>query len=204
VNGRILSDRDGLVVELNHSLSVEDGRFVLAHELAHLIVDRRVRQTDPRHPNRDRSPWAYGRGEQLCDLAAEEILLPADWLRRELGEGKVQLEKAVAVATELTLRPTLVVRRAIRLGMWNARMVVWRLMRNRLLPIETWPSKGPGDLTDLEPSDWSRWFSLDWLAGGVVATAPITIRYSGEVVTYKAQGVMLENQRALGVLIFRE
>jgi hypothetical protein len=76
--GRLLRARGGYAVEINDQLQKRDYRFVLAHEIAHILL------TDTLFAGLNRRQLGYSRIEKLCDFGAREILLPLKSVRGEL------------------------------------------------------------------------------------------------------------------------
>lgn len=72
IHGRIDARYGRLRIEVSDRLQGFAKRFTIAHELAHVVLGDR-----PRH-------LSYERFEQLCDVCADELLLPDQFLREVL------------------------------------------------------------------------------------------------------------------------
>ncbi|HYU09033.1 MAG TPA: ImmA/IrrE family metallo-endopeptidase, partial [Gemmatimonadales bacterium] len=67
-------------IEIEKTLDESEKTFVLAHEIAHLILENLVPTP---HPSIRAAigTFSYTEIERLCDICAEELLLPLEWLR---------------------------------------------------------------------------------------------------------------------------
>src|SRR6266478_923767 len=68
MRGRLVRAMPGYMVEINEELDVHDQRFVLAHEITHVLLNDQMSSAAAR--------FGYNRIERLCDFGATEILLP--------------------------------------------------------------------------------------------------------------------------------
>jgi hypothetical protein len=92
--GRLMRGRGGYEVEVNQSLDSGDQRFVLAHEITHLLLGELL--SDETGERR-----SYNRIEALCDYGAREILLPMNSVRYELRQHHtISLTDFAAIAQE--------------------------------------------------------------------------------------------------------
>ncbi len=101
MRGRIVREGTGIIAELNEMLPPREQRFVLAHEIAHILLARDLDSAGARSvfgPTTSQKSYRYV--EQLCDYAAREILLPENAIRKELKLRPLSLEMAVAMAEE--------------------------------------------------------------------------------------------------------
>ena len=85
--------RGGFEVEVNQNLDKDDQRFVLAHEITHVLLGGLLSD--------ERGRRGYNRIEALCDYGAREILLPKSTVRYELGHHQtICLSDFAAIAKE--------------------------------------------------------------------------------------------------------
>jgi|HubBroStandDraft_1064217.scaffolds.fasta_scaffold49733_1 hypothetical protein len=73
-SGELRRDGSGYVIVYAADLSIPRRRFTIAHELAHVVIDR----TGPN------APRAGKELERLCDLIAAELLMPAPIFRAQM------------------------------------------------------------------------------------------------------------------------
>src|SRR5437762_73674 len=85
MRGRLVREPFGIRAELNQQLSLREQRFVLAHEVAHILLARDLKNGGARNVfGSTRTTSSYRYVEQLCDFAAREILIPENAIRKEL------------------------------------------------------------------------------------------------------------------------
>ena len=101
MRGRIVRESFGIVAELNQLLSWREQRFVLAHEIAHILLARDLTNAGPESIfGSTRAKNSYSYVERLCDFAAREILIPENAIRKELKSRPFSLDFAVTLAAE--------------------------------------------------------------------------------------------------------
>jgi Zn-dependent peptidase ImmA (M78 family) len=126
--GRLLREPLGLVIEVNRSLSPEDRRFVIGHEIAHLLLERDSIDQSSRQlrGRRTRHALSYEQVERLCDFGAREILIPLSTLRYELRKSEPNLETVATIAKEANCSIHLVAERISEpYGIWGEVTFVW-------------------------------------------------------------------------------
>lgn len=126
--GRLRMTSEGLVVEVDCDLTVFDSQLAVAHELAHVILEGEdlVDRARLGYTPRALDPEGLAELERLCDLAAEEILLPAGWVRDRVGLARPALSRAQAIADESGCPVTFVVGRLVQLGRWTVALYALR------------------------------------------------------------------------------
>jgi hypothetical protein len=99
MRGRLLSERGATVAEIDQKLSSRRQRFVLAHEITHLLLSRdlQLKGTTAIYGSNRRS---YTNVEHLCDFGAREILLPEIAVRNEVKAKSLSLALVLAIAEE--------------------------------------------------------------------------------------------------------
>lgn len=134
--GRLIIGNDGFVVELSPTRKYPAPwfRFNLAHEMAHTLFYNieswpplRTIYVEP--GNRDL--------EWLCWLVARCLLIPADWLRRQiesypkLGSKKFSIKVLYQLEQDFAVPWQIVAERLIQdLGLWNCILLKFTLSRN--------------------------------------------------------------------------
>jgi hypothetical protein len=122
INGRVVSTGAGRVIEIDDLLTEERARFVLAHELSHLILE-----ASPSFRSTPTSSDDYLRLEADCDAAAAELVAPTVLLGAEFGEQPPSLDDALRFAEGHTIEVQLLLGRLIDLGFWKARAIIWKV-----------------------------------------------------------------------------
>lgn len=137
MRGRITIENGEVVAEINDRTSEFTARFTLAHELAHVILEKE-RIADLRI-NNDVTPRqiAYDLIEKLCNIAAGEILLPDDWLLDRAQCQHPGLELVCALAREVECSVVFVAGRLSEL--WNVRFLIWKRSNDKMEVRETIP-----------------------------------------------------------------
>ncbi len=128
ITGRLVREPRGLVAEINTDLSPRDRRFVLAHEVAHLILERDAINSASQRLQRagQSTGLGYKQVESLCDYGAREILLPAASLRAELKKHKPDLKVVSAIADEAQCSAEVVAGRICEpFGPWEGISFLW-------------------------------------------------------------------------------
>jgi hypothetical protein len=204
--GRLLAQGGQLVMDVRVTDSPFEQRYTIAHELSHVIIKpERLRlaaatgvvvRPETRHE--------FAELEDLCDVGAEEILLPRLWFEERLGNlDKASLEVAARIARESACDVDFVVRRAIDLG-WRAWLVWWRSEipgRVRAVPILTYRDKGAAFLAancDRTPDLVTRALSSDGVHEGV-----LRLNMFENEVAYRAQVVAVSKDTALSLLLLQ-
>jgi hypothetical protein len=122
MRGRVLTSSSGIEIEVNEDLDEPTQQFTIAHEIAHLILEKQriaVALTEGQNVKRY---LTHSLIERLCDACAAEILLPEKWLENELRQRRGALEHILKIAFELDLTPEFVASRIIDLQLrpWRA------------------------------------------------------------------------------------
>jgi len=126
MRGRLLQEKQGLVVEINTELEPFEKRRVFAHELGHLLVERRaIKQSALFDKGRFGYGSSYATVEKLCDKVAQEILIPLAWLRNRLANSRQCLHVVEAVAEETQCSPYYVATRIVEESLWGSCFLLW-------------------------------------------------------------------------------
>jgi Zn-dependent peptidase ImmA (M78 family) len=139
--GRLLAEDVGLAIEVNVNLPELEKRFTISHEISHFIVEG-GELTDV--PHRCLRAKVRGRRqaeiERLCDELADEILVPEEWLIKELDRPRVNLKNVVGIAMKARASMDCTLRRIVDLGLWNGRFVWWVARSGALMAARSWPA----------------------------------------------------------------
>ena len=140
--GRLLREPGGYVVELDSKLSLNQRRFVIAHEISHLLVEKDLMLTTFGRPQRSKTRHYFV--EKLCDFGAREILLPINSLRNEIAGLSPSLETVCKLSEEAHCSFELTAERICESpSIWDGcRFISWTTHKGRLLAVRTWPERG--------------------------------------------------------------
>jgi len=102
MRGCLLREPSGFVVEINSQLLPLDRRFVIAHEVTHLLIElEQLLQSSQRFErNSGKHTLGYNHIEELCDFGAREILLPLNSVRAELRREVPNLVLVIRISQE--------------------------------------------------------------------------------------------------------
>lgn len=190
VRGRLVSEGRCVVAEINNQLSEDDRRFVLAHEIAHIILEtEHLGKLDLRElanrQDRPRSQRKYQRLENLCDEAAKEILVPMQLVRFTVSGKQASLEVLLTLAGKAQVRPEVVASQILRAREWDFRVFWWRHTWRGWAAVQSMPSRSQDELVRLEIEDASQ--SIVERANGEqrLVCGSVTLSYPGEPQRYE-------------------
>lgn len=127
IRGRLMRERQALIVEINCDLPREEQRQVLAHELAHIVIAGGDVRLLPRVDSEKLSYGSsYGSVEKLCDIAAAEVLIPLTWLRDHITNSPPSLGTVQNIASAVDCSPDYVAERICRESLWRCTFFVWQ------------------------------------------------------------------------------
>jgi IrrE N-terminal-like domain len=136
--GRVLERNGQNYIELNGDLGPFGEQFTLAHELSHLILG-------PKPPG-----VPYSRFEAICDICADEVLLPDQFIRDHMAESVDRLTAIWSLSTASGLPADYLYRRAIRSGALETHQVLWcRCQGTSLQVFKALPQRSETQLLDL-------------------------------------------------------
>ena len=188
--GRLVLEDGGFIIEIDESLDSASRTFTHAHELGHLILEgrRMARCQGVGATVRVDSKTRYLRTEELCDLAAEEIVLPETWVRDQFGSQLPSLDDMRALGKSTGAGVSLVVRRL--LSLWGlGRLIEWSLAKHGWVPTTTFPDKDTSYLEMISLRD--RSLLNDALGSSQVVTGHLGLEVYGESQHYSAEAVRL-------------
>jgi hypothetical protein len=144
IRGRLLAEQGRIVIEVNIELPKFEKRQVIAHELAHIIFDQeRLRSGFYNSGKRgDETRSEYEDIEKLCDIAADEILLPEKWLVSQVArQPSLLIVEKISRETDCSLE--FVSERILMAGLWKGCHFIWwtrmddKMVVSRTLPKES-------------------------------------------------------------------
>jgi Zn-dependent peptidase ImmA (M78 family) len=141
IRGRLMRERQALIVETNCDLSREEQRQVIAHELAHLVIAGGDFRLLPRVGSEKLSYGSsYSSVEKLCDIAAAEVLVPLTWLRDRLRDSAPSLVSVQKVATAVDCSPDYVAERISRESLWRCNFFAWQRKGTGIEVVRSFPA----------------------------------------------------------------
>lgn len=115
-DGGVFEEPSGLHVRLNSDSSPKRRRFTLAHEIAHLVIDRDSGRTA-------RRSHACTELERACDILAAELLMPLNELTQTaLSQTAANL---LTIADSFQVSPHAAAVRLNQLGLWGGSIGQW-------------------------------------------------------------------------------
>ena len=140
--GRLLREPLGFAVEIDESLPQEDKRFVIAHEVIHLLLEGDAIRSSLGQLSRTggQENRGYRQTEILCDFGAREILLPLNSLRPELRRGGPSLALLVDISNEAKCPLWMTVERTCEpVMLWECSFVWWKEVAGQMTVIKSLP-----------------------------------------------------------------
>jgi len=131
IDGRLIPNAGGFIIELRKDRSHERKNFTLAHELAHTFFYESVpsikyRSLTSLHPHHDADE------ETLCNIAAAEMLMPSpvfSKIAKDYSATPRSLQE-LSRLFETSLTATIV--HLLRLGIWNTTFILWKLKGEKI------------------------------------------------------------------------
>ena len=205
VQGRLVREQTAIAVEIREDMSRPMKTLTLAHEMGHLIVDEKLaaacRLTDFMNT---RSPDAreYSKVEELCDFAAEEILLPESWLGHQVdATAPPDLGLGEKLSETSGLEISLVARRLIDLGFWRARLFWFLRLGAELTLATTYPAETALSYREVRPVPADS-FPWDVLGRDTVTRGRLRLEAPDQVHNFDAQAKRIDPERVLVMAVF--
>lgn len=151
MKGRLVRGEQGLSIEINEQLDPFWRRLTLAHELVHVILEGDATAEALLSPRKNSSRGASAI-EDICDLGAAEILLPAAALRQRAFSHPPSLEEAAAIADQSKCDTEWVIGRAISLALWKVRLMVFEIIVGSFNVVRTVPAVDRAFLASIHPA----------------------------------------------------
>lgn len=137
MRGRLLREGNELTIEVNKKLDECERQRTIAHELAHVVLEReRIGAALATGKNKSRS-IPHTQIEKLCDLCGDEILLPQEWLRKQLSKSGRRLSTIVEITAQTKLSIDFVLSRIVELSLIPSQ-VIWCVNKNGKFKIQKW------------------------------------------------------------------
>lgn len=205
MNGRVLLDHSKAIIEVNSSLSENNKRFTIAHELAHLIIEKHRPPSLPPIDlhSKTLSAGMYHLIEELCDSCAEEILLPGKWLWERIGSLSPSFAAAEKIGAEAHCDMKLVIERAVSLGLWQCRLLWWEMKEGKFYAIKTFPSKDEAYISWVDPISPETSLPGKCLIANSTLKGKVKLRINNEEIVYVALCMPLSQTVVLSMLVFK-
>jgi hypothetical protein len=199
MQGRLMAEPQGVVVEISARLSSEDRRFALAHELSHLVLNDIASGSQRVDSSMD--SFAYSTRERLCDVGATEMLMPTDWLETLFPvSGKSLGVKAVRAAEQAKVKVEAVVERVMELGLWEGTALWLRLNEGHCIPYKSMPFWDDSVLARVSLLDGMEAAVTECIRRNALYAGPMTLEILGQREAYVGECVPIGQGRALAVL----
>lgn len=125
--GRLIPDNKGFRVQVNQAHSISKQRFTTGHEVGHTLV---LPSTSRPSLVQDMDTGLFGETseeEELCDVAASELLLPEKLFRPEATKLGLRLDSVVLLAKMFQASKEASARRLVGLNLWPCALAMWSL-----------------------------------------------------------------------------
>lgn len=204
MKGRLMLEGKSITIEINHSLSEFDKRYATAHELAHLILEKkRLSICSLISANqKDQFGRSHFLTENLCDNGAEEILLPVQWLRDRLMHYTPSLEIIDEISKEANCDLSFVAERIIKKGLWHCKVLLCVKRGKKLCVIKTFPPADEAFLAFMEPFDLETSLPGNSLINKKFMEGHLRIKSGDEDYLYRAQCIPVNEKVVLSMIIY--
>lgn len=200
MRARLITQGGKLVAEVNEKLDRFSRQRSLAHELAHVVLERdRISLASTIGSNVRRS-GANGLIEQLCDLCGDEMLLPREWLGKRLEHPSASLASIMEVASQADLPIDFVLKRVIELELKPWRALWFQKNQEEMQILKSEPKSDDTFLAWIEVErDPNSPLSKCWEAHGITQ-GKISLKIDGKTERYTAECAKIREQVALSLL----
>lgn len=126
VDGRLLSGPDGIFVEVSSKRGYARQRFTIAHELGHLWLAQRGRDSE-------KGTLGWREEERFCDQFAASVLMPRIWIAKRAKQSQPDLRtlELLSLEARTSLSATLIRVREVD-SRWTASLLKFRPGPNHL------------------------------------------------------------------------
>jgi len=200
MSGRILVHNRTFSIEINEKLDELEHRRTLAHELAHLILekDRIALSSNVDSINDLERNYPYALMEELCDMCGDEMLLQKDWLWERLAGHRVSLQTVMEIASETNLSVEFVATRIIALKLQRWRAIWCMKIGQNIQLVKSLPHWDEAFLASIQIVDAS--LIADSYESEGVSSGRVCLSICGEENTYFAQATKLNDKSVLCIL----
>ena len=205
MKARLVLGTGGINVEINTELSEFERQLALAHELAHVILEGPRIELCAALGQGIRAPsaWARTRIEQLCDLAAAELLLPLSWLRDKFRKHVPSLSLARTISEDSHCDVDFLLAHALDAGLWRCRLLWIERHGQDFVALRTHPEVEESFLSSLRVTDEPTTLFLQRVSddGPNVAAGTLTLSSKDGKQNYRVECTALRPGSILCVLI---
>lgn len=110
-DGLLIHHDYGYEVKLSSSTSVSRRRFSLAHEIAHIILHKTVKETQTIEARGLLIPQHHRSEERICDMLATELLMPFELVKAQFQRKQTLLDELCRLAKLFSVSLTAMARR---------------------------------------------------------------------------------------------
>lgn len=201
MKGRLVTERDGFVIEVSSELPAFQRRFTVAHELAHVIVEgAELRKHSRLERGKQLQAHSNRITEQLCDAVATELLLPYDWVKSKAMVEVPQIDLVLEMTRQSETSVEAVADRIIELGVWNCRFFWWTNRRGYFRAVRSTPFLDDIFLTFVGPGNQRKTLLRRATEEGQVVMGNDVIRFRDEAITGLFQCVKVSNNQIFSLL----
>lgn len=204
MKGRLILKDNSFKIEINNNLSDFEKRYTVAHELAHLIVEEKSLNEHSfiRKNGKEQSSRPYLLTENLCDLGAEEILLPCKWLQNRIRDQGPSLEIIEQISKEISCDLSFVAIQLIKLGLWHCKLLWCEKIENKLYVTKAFPRTDEAFLAFIDPFDLETSLPGNSLINKRFMEGHLRIKSGDEDYLYRAQCIPVDGKEVLSMLIY--
>lgn len=191
MRGRLILENGGdVIIEISNALPRLRQRQVLAHELAHLLLEpsRLSRSATLGRAVRVQHAWQFQKLEEKCDLAASELLIPTDWL---LAHQPATLSEAAEQANAADVDLDSFVARLVDLSIWEGERLWWISESVPYRLVKSYPSWDDDFLARIRLTPPTQELIASAIRSRVHETGRIWAVVQDETVDYPAEALKL-------------
>ncbi|HEV2969196.1 MAG TPA: ImmA/IrrE family metallo-endopeptidase [Pirellulales bacterium] len=200
MRGRLMLSGSDVEIEINGDLDEWSRRHTIAHELVHLVLEKdRVAMARAAGSN-VKKRIAHGLIEQLCDLGADEILLPREWLAEKLKRSRPSMDLVVHISNHLDLPVDFVATRIVNLGLQPWRTIWCGRSKRKSYLVKSAPAwdelfLAGLDILDADESPVTKCWDHNEVEKGTVV-----IRIHGELHDFPSHCLKIAHDSVFGIL----
>lgn len=200
IRGRLVRQGDNLAIEINSDLSHFEKRQVLAHELAHILLEDGNFELSQRERSNQSGDFSYRVLEKLCDECAAEMLVPVLWLRDRLRRSRPSLEGVEQLARDADCSPELVAERVRAEAIWQCTFLICEVNEKGAWIVRSYPAVAADSLFLETPEKKESSPIVRCATQRRRCTGSELLRFGDEVVVEKVECVPLEKSIVLAML----